>query len=439
MSLLDRSKQWLKTTLDLQIQRCALTLSWAGPFFVSPTNLKWSSLPFWLHDSDGLQKIDISPARPESAWTLNTDGSFDPINGRGGIGAALYNPAGELVACLAKPVHIGLEVNNGPSCAEYAAACAGLDLAYAAGAKDVFLYTDNQSLASFTQSTILHGSPRSLGQTQLDSHKRALLSKLPQFDGLCANWIRRNNNMLADQLSKIGTGKQKMRKATIASRSLAKPSHRDKQPSVKPSSSLQPPSHRSASHARMHLCKFPEHLLGPQEGSQHPIHQVAFVHATEQDGIGHLASGSAPCVEGLWQPPPPSELRFSRIPNTVNTSVLIAQTALHLAHFLCAKKDTPHKNFAILLFNTKAFDMLCSKMGEVYIPPDCNVSFILHSPQAATPQSILQTILTAQHELSIFEPKIGEVLRSVSTRPIGPPLSSGPRKKLRAPQFGYHP
>ena len=143
------------------------------------------------------------------AYTVHTDGSFDPETGNGGIGCALYDPRGKLIACMAQPLALGPECKNGAAVAECAAGAAGLRLASAAGAEKLLWFTDNKPLAEFAQSQIANpgrnGKPASNGA--LAGAKRELRSEFSAFSNLVSAWTSRKNNKLADALSKIGSGK----------------------------------------------------------------------------------------------------------------------------------------------------------------------------------------------------------------------------------------
>ena len=147
--------------------------------------------------------------KPAGAYTVHTDGSFDPETGMGGIGCALYDPRGKLIACMAQPLSLGAECKNGAAVAECAAGAAGLRLASAAGAEKLLWFTDNKPLAEFAQSQLANpgrpGKPASNGA--LAGAKRELRAEFSAFSNLVSTWTSRKNNKLADALSKIGSGK----------------------------------------------------------------------------------------------------------------------------------------------------------------------------------------------------------------------------------------
>ncbi|XP_075633857.1 uncharacterized protein LOC142606379 [Castanea sativa] len=80
-------------------------------------------------------------AKETPIWRVHTDGSSNKQVG--GVGVVLHTPKGDKIECM---IRLGFTTTNNE--AEYEALVAGLDLAIAAGAKSVVVYSDSQIVAS---------------------------------------------------------------------------------------------------------------------------------------------------------------------------------------------------------------------------------------------------------------------------------------------------
>ena len=317
-----------------------------------------------------------APLDPERCWTLHSDGSYDPKNGRGGIGAALYNPQGQLVACVSKPVHIGKSVRNGPSCAEYLAAAAGLELACAAGAEFVSLRVDNQALAGFAQGVIRYGAPLTVGDGALEESKIKMVRAMPSFSGLCATWVSRSQNELADQLSKIGSGKKRQN----------------------------PRPERGPGPDNIALARHPKRIMGSADKDPAGAKTVSFVLHRPGPDCPRIFTGARELDKAHWQPPEPDAIRCAKLPSTASASLYAANCAIRMANFFCKSKKSPSRSLCILMFDENAYNMVCAKTDELNIPPTHKIHFVLHKPDSPVAKTLARKI--AQTLDTWFDPNL---------------------------------
>lgn len=121
--------------------------------------------------------------------TVYADGAAIPNPGPAGIGVALYNDDGGVVAKISK--YIGEATNNR---AEFMALIAGLEEALRLGANSVDLKLDSELLVRQLQ-----GTYRSKKMKQLYEQIRRLLD---EFESYSVEHIPREQNKQADALSK---------------------------------------------------------------------------------------------------------------------------------------------------------------------------------------------------------------------------------------------
>lgn len=125
----------------------------------------------------------------QELWQGYCDGSAHPGQTKVGVGGFLVSPAGEITGEFAE-VRRGSQSDH----AEWQAIERLLERAREAGIRKLIVHTDNQGLAALCE-----GGFRSKNRTQL---KGDIADWRPAFDMLRFIWIPRNENGLADWLSR---------------------------------------------------------------------------------------------------------------------------------------------------------------------------------------------------------------------------------------------
>lgn len=124
-------------------------------------------------------------------WLLHADGASAGNPGRGGAGAALYAPSGELAAEISR--YLGPRVTNNE--AEYMALLAGLNEALGRGAARLHIRMDSELVVNHVLGIYKVRNPRLF---QLYQEVKTLLAKLEAYD---IQHVRREMNALADSLA----------------------------------------------------------------------------------------------------------------------------------------------------------------------------------------------------------------------------------------------
>ncbi|KAL2248370.1 UNVERIFIED_CONTAM: hypothetical protein Sindi_2689300 [Sesamum indicum] len=148
------------------------------------------------------QKEPETVEQPCLKWMLHVDGSSDANNG--GAGILIQGPKGveiEVAARLSFPV-----MNNE---AEYEALILGLELAHEAGARDLEVFTDSQSIALQIEGTY------ETRKRTISSYKEIVQRLMGKFEKRSILQVPRAENDKADPLSKFGAAMDGIRDRKI--------------------------------------------------------------------------------------------------------------------------------------------------------------------------------------------------------------------------------
>jgi len=129
-------------------------------------------------------------------WKLFYDGACQGNPGKTGLGVVLVSPEGSEAATIAKAGQFG--TNN---TAEYDALYLGLKLALHHKVDALAVYGDSQLVTNQVTGKFKCEKP------ELKKRLAAVKQLLSQFESVSIEWIRRNKNERADELSKQGLSK----------------------------------------------------------------------------------------------------------------------------------------------------------------------------------------------------------------------------------------
>ncbi|KAL2234291.1 UNVERIFIED_CONTAM: Retrovirus-related Pol polyprotein from transposon [Sesamum indicum] len=141
--------------------------------------------------ADFVMELTSTPTQDVEPWMLHVDGSSNTSNGGAGI---LIQGPGEVEIEVAARLSFHATNNE----AEYEALILGLELAHAAGARILEVYTDSQLVAMQ-----IEGNYEAKEQT-MSMYLKKSKSLIERFDKCTIQQIPRGENDRADSLSKIG-------------------------------------------------------------------------------------------------------------------------------------------------------------------------------------------------------------------------------------------